>query len=45
MRKVIGVGETVLDIVFKHEQPIGALPGGDVWEPTPHLSRLLETTA
>lgn len=28
MRKVIGIGETVLDIIFKHEQPIGAYPGG-----------------
>jgi len=29
-RKVIGIGETVLDIIFKNEQPIGAVPGGSV---------------
>jgi len=28
MRKVIGIGETVLDIIFRDEQPISALPGG-----------------
>ena len=28
MRKVIGIGETVLDIIFKNDQPIGAVPGG-----------------
>lgn len=27
MRKVIGIGETVLDIIFKDNQPIGAVPG------------------
>lgn len=26
MRKVIGIGETVLDIIFKNNQPIGAVP-------------------
>ena len=28
MRKVIGIGETVLDIIFKDDKPIGAVPGG-----------------
>ena len=28
MRKVIGIGETVLDIIFKDNKPIGAVPGG-----------------
>lgn len=28
MRKVIGIGETVLDIIFKNGQPISAVPGG-----------------
>ena len=27
MRKVIGIGETILDIIFKNDQPIGAVPG------------------
>ena len=31
MRKVIGIGETVLDIIFKGDQPIGAVPGGSVF--------------
>ena len=26
MRKVIGIGETILDIIFKNDQPIGAVP-------------------
>lgn len=30
MRRVIGIGETVLDIVFKENKPIGAIPGGSV---------------
>ncbi len=40
MRKVIGVGETVLDIVFKHERPIGALPGGSVFNTIVSLGRV-----
>ncbi len=28
MRKVIGIGETVLDIIFKNNQPDTAAPGG-----------------
>ncbi len=28
MRKVIGIGETILDILFKGEQPVAAVPGG-----------------
>ncbi|MGG6546355.1 UNVERIFIED_CONTAM: carbohydrate kinase, partial [Prevotella sp. 15_C9] len=28
MRKVIGIGETVLDIIFKNGKPIEAVPGG-----------------
>ena len=31
MRKVIGIGETVLDIIFKDNQPIGAVPGGNTY--------------
>ena len=40
MRKGIGVGETVLDIVFKHEQPMGALPGGSVFNTIVSLGRV-----
>lgn len=28
MRKVIGIGETILDILFKNNQPVAAVPGG-----------------
>ena len=31
MRKVIGIGETVLDIIFRDGQPIGAYPGGSTF--------------
>lgn len=28
LRKVVGVGETILDILFKNNQPVAAVPGG-----------------
>ena len=28
MRKVIGLGETIMDIIFKGQQPSAAVPGG-----------------
>ena len=31
MRKVIGIGETILDIIFRDEQPTAAVPGGSVF--------------
>jgi fructokinase len=31
MRKIIGIGETVLDIIFKGKQPIQAVPGGSAF--------------
>ena len=27
-KKVVGIGETILDILFKHNQPVAAVPGG-----------------
>ena len=39
MRKVIGIGETVLDIIFKNNQPIGAVPGGSVFNSIISLGR------
>lgn len=30
-RKVIGIGETVLDIIFRDEQPVQAVPGGSAY--------------
>ncbi len=31
MRKVIGIGETVLDIIFRNDQPLRAVPGGSTF--------------
>ncbi len=39
MRKVIGIGETVLDIIFKNGQPIGAYPGGSTFNAIVSLGR------
>lgn len=39
MRRVIGIGETVLDIVFKDDKPIGAIPGGSVLNAMVSLGR------
>ncbi|MCH5327507.1 MAG: carbohydrate kinase [Coprobacter sp.] len=40
MRKVIGIGETILDIIFKNGQPTKALPGGSVFNTMISLGRL-----
>lgn len=40
MRKVIGIGETILDILFKGDQPLKALPGGSVFNGFVSLGRL-----
>ena len=39
MRKVIGIGETVLDIIFRDEQPISAVPGGSTFNAIVSLGR------
>lgn len=39
MRKVIGIGETVLDIIFRGEQPVSAVPGGSVFNALISLGR------
>lgn len=39
MRKIIGIGETVLDIIFRNDQPIQALPGGSTFNAIISLSR------
>jgi len=39
MRRVIGIGETVLDIIFKDDEPIGAVPGGSVFNSLISLGR------
>lgn len=40
MRKVIGIGETILDIIFKNNQPQKAVPGGSVFNGLVSLGRL-----
>ncbi len=39
MRKVIGIGETVLDIIFQGDQPVRAVPGGSTFNAIISLSR------
>ena len=39
MRKVIGIGETVLDIIFKGGKPIEAVPGGSSFNALVSLGR------
>ncbi|MDR2859873.1 MAG: carbohydrate kinase [Mediterranea sp.] len=39
MRKVIGIGETILDIIFREEQPSIAVPGGSVFNGIVSLGR------
>ena len=38
-RKIVGIGETVLDIVFKNNQPQAAVPGGSVFNAMVSLGR------
>lgn len=40
MRKVFGIGETILDIIFKNDQPHAAVPGGSVFNGLVSLGRL-----
>jgi len=39
MRKVIGIGETILDIIFRNGQPTVAVPGGSVFNGIVSLAR------
>lgn len=40
MRKVIGIGETILDILFRDGQPQAAVPGGSVYNAMISLGRM-----
>lgn len=40
MRQVIGIGETILDIIFHGTQPTAAVPGGSVFNGAVSLARL-----
>ena len=39
MKRVIGIGETVLDILFKNDQPMKAVPGGSTFNSIVSLGR------
>lgn len=44
-RRVIGIGETILDIIFQNNQPTAAVPGGSVFNGLVSLARLgVDTT-
>ena len=40
MRKIIGIGETIMDIIFQNGQPTAAVPGGSVFNSMISLGRL-----
>lgn len=40
MRKIIGIGETIMDIIFRNGQPTAAVPGGSVFNSLISLGRL-----
>lgn len=40
MKNVIGIGETILDIIFKNDQPVKAVPGGSVFNSIISLGRI-----
>ena len=44
MRKIIGIGETVFDIIFKDDRPISAKPGGSVYNALISLGRMRQNT-
>jgi fructokinase len=40
MRKIIGIGETIIDIIFKDGQPVSAKPGGSAFNTLISIGRL-----
>ena len=40
MRKVFGIGETILDLIFKNDKPYAAVPGGSTFNAMVALARL-----
>lgn len=40
MRKVIGIGETIVDVLFRDHQPVAAVPGGSSFNALISLSRM-----
>lgn len=45
MRNIIGIGETVLDIIFRNDQPQKAVPGGSTFNAMISLGRVFQHTA
>lgn len=45
MRRIIGIGETVLDIIFRNDQPQKAVPGGSTFNAMISLGRVLQHTS
>ena len=41
MRKIIGIGETVLDVIFRNDRPQDAIPGGSTFNAMISLGRTL----
>lgn len=39
MRKIIGIGETILDVIFRNDQPTAAVPGGSAFNAVISLGR------
>ena len=38
-RRIIGIGETVLDVIFRNDQPMAAVPGGSAFNAMVSLGR------
>lgn len=45
MRNIIGIGETVLDIIFRSDQPQKAVPGGSTFNAMISLGRVFQHTS
>lgn len=45
MKKIIGIGETVLDIIFRDDQPKRAVPGGSAFNAMITLGRVFQHVA
>ena len=41
---IVGIGETILDIIFKNDQPVAAVPGGSTFNALISLGRVLGTS-
>lgn len=45
MRKIVGIGETVLDVIFRNDTPTAAVPGGSTFNAMISLGRTVPKTA